>query len=952
MKKFLLFPLLLLFIQTAFAQKFTCTGTVEDTMNIKKVVFASVSAIRKSDSVLIKSNRTDQQGRFSISLSEAGNYILLVSHSQYIDYIDEFEVNETKTTVDMGKLPLMQRGQLLKEIVIKSAPGIKIKGDTLEFLADSFKVKQGATVEDLLKVLPGLQVNKKGEITAMGEKVEKVLVDGEEFFGDDPTIATQNLQSKIVEKVQVFDKKSDQAQFTGFDDGNTQKTINLKLKKGMNKGEFGKVEASAGPNDRWAIQAMANSFRDKEKFSVYGLSNSIGKTGLGWDDRNAYTGQSENIQMSEDGNFTMNESFNSDDIGGGGWNNSIPEGITKSYVGGAHYSNRWNETKEHANINYSFGRINKKTNETNNAENLFPQNRFQSRDSSATYNSRNAHRLTAKYDFAIDTNTTIYYDLAGRLNFTDNSSYSLSNNKYYTEQPISKSERNNNTESTSASVSNSFTVNHKLKKTGRTVSVNANYDYRKSESFGILTGENDYYLNGNKQELLDQKKQNTGLTHSAGVGLTYTEPLGKKILLKLSYNYNTDRTNSLKTTEVKNNSSDYNELVDSLSNDFHSNVNSNTVGLEFKYNEKKYSLTLGSRIRRSSFKQEDLIRLYQYNYNRINLFPTLRFNYKFSQFSRVTFNYSGSTTQPSISQIQPIQDNSNPLVIYVGNPNLKIGYSQSINLNYFNYKVLSSRSVYAGIWGTNQYNNVSNNRRFDELGRTIVEYVNLNGYYSTSLWAGYSAKIPKTPLEGKINLNYNYTHSPNIANNIKSITTNSALSITPGLTWSKENAFYTSLELGTTYNDNRTTQQNGRDVKFISFNPTYSFIKYIKDFEIGTDIDYVYNPPVDPYPNKFTRMLWGAYASYKLLPNRNLELKATISDILNQNKGYERTTTNNYNNERRFLTLGRYWMVGFVYNFKHGAMAEAKGKPGSRPTGMGPGGGRRGGGVQRRIIKH
>lgn len=951
MKKILFVFLLTITASPIFAQLYTCSGSVEDTMNVKKVVFASVSAIRKQDSILVKTTRTNQQGQFSLSLNTPGTYILLVSHSQYIDYVDEFTISDEKKKVEMGKLPLMQRGQLLKEIVIKSAPGIKVKGDTLEFLADSFKVKQGATVEDLLKVLPGLQVNKKGEITAMGEKVEKVLVDGEEFFGDDPTIATQNLQSRIVEKVQVFDKKSEQAQFTGFDDGNTQKTINLKLKKGMNKGEFGKVEASAGPNDRWSFQGMANSFRDKEKFSLYGLSNSIGKTGLGWDDRNAYTGQGENMQMSEDGGFMMTDNMNADDVGSNSWNNMMPEGITKSYVGGAHYSNRWNETKEHANINYSFGRINKKTRETNDAENLYPQNRFQSHDSSDTYNSRNAHRLTAKYDFAIDTNTTIYYDLAGRLNFVDNSSYSLSKNKFYTEQPISSSERNNNTASTTASASNSVTVNRKLKKTGRTVSINANYDYRKSESNGMLTGENDYYLNSNKQELLDQRKRNTTLTNSAGVGLTYTEPLSKKLLLKLSYNFNTDRNNSLKTTEVKDSTSaDYSILIDSLSNDFHSIVNSNTAGLEFKYNEKKYSVTVGSRIRRSSFQQEDLIRLYQYNYNRINLFPTLRFNYKFSQFSRVNFNYSGNTTQPSISQIQPIQDNTNPLVIYVGNPNLKIGYSQNINLNFFNYKVLSSRSVYAGVYASNQYNMVSNNRRFDELGRTINEYVNLNGFYSVTSWGGYSSKIPKTPLEGKFNLSYNYTHSPNIANNVKSITTNSALTLTPGLTWSKENSFYTSFEIGTTYNNNKTTQQNGRDVKFISLNPTYSFIKYVKNVEMGTDFDYVYNPPVDPYPNKFSRFVWGAYASYKLLPNKNLELKANIYDILNQNKGYERTTTNNYNNERRFLTLGRYWMIGFVYNFKHGAMAEAKGAPGSRPPGMGPGG-RRGGG-QRRIIRN
>jgi hypothetical protein len=435
--------------------------------------------------------------------------------------------------------------------------------------------------------------------------------------------------------------------------------------------------------------------------------------------------------------------------------------------------------------------------------------------------------------------------------------------------------------------------------------------------------------------MIDQKKKDDFVANVLSSDLTYTEPLSKKVLLKLSYGITSDNSHSSKTTKVKPTGSiDYSDRVDSLSSDFSSDIFSQTAGLEFKYNEKKYNVTLGSKARYSMFKQMDLVRNRRYDYNRVNLFPTLRFNYKFDQFRRFTFSYSGSTKQPNISQIQPVQDNSNPLNIIIGNPNLKMGYNQNININYFSYKVLSSRSLYAGIMFTNSFNNIATNRTLDEFGRTINRYVNLNGGYNASLWGGINTKIPKTPIDGKMNVSGSFAHTPTIINNLEGNSNSFSITLTPGLSYSKEDKMYLSLDLGTIYTNTQNNLQTSRDITFFSFAPSASMNFYLpKNIEIGTDADYLYNPPVGPYANSFDRFIWNGYIAYKMLKSKTLEWRASMNDILNQNKGYERSTTANYNTERYFQTLGRYWMIGMVWNFNTGPLATSQKGMGGPPKG-------------------
>src|SRR5258705_2412454 len=328
--------LLLLFIaSSAFSQSQTLKGTLKDTSENRTLINTVISVLTKKDSVLVKFARADKDGNFKIQGLKEGSYILMITHPYMGDYFDNVEV-KSDAPLELGNVYLTPKSKLLSEVIVKSGSPIKIKGDTLVYTADSFKVRPGANVEELLRRLPGITVDKSGQITAMGERVKKVLVDGEEFFGSDPGIATKNLRADAVKEVEVFDKKSDQAEFTGIDDGVRDKTINLKMKE--MKGYFGKAELGGGLKDKYNNDVMINSFMGKRKMAAYGIMSNTGQTNLDWQDAQNYGGgdiDGMSSGISDDGGMFIMISGGEDSYGEG------RNGIPKNWNGGLHYSNKF-----------------------------------------------------------------------------------------------------------------------------------------------------------------------------------------------------------------------------------------------------------------------------------------------------------------------------------------------------------------------------------------------------------------------------------------------------------------------------------------------------------------------------------------------------------------------------------------------------------------------------------
>jgi len=322
MRTHLLLLLILCLSLSSIGQRASIKGSVADTIDRKNLQNTLVTLMRASDSGLVKFTRVDKSGQFSIPDLDSGKYILMITHPYVGDLFDQVSLTPGQTK-NMGNISMIPKSKLLAEVIVKSGSPIRIKGDTTIYTADSFKVRPGANVEELLRRLPGISVDKDGKITAMGERVNKVLVEGEEFFGSDPGIVTKNLRADNVKEVQVFDKKSDQAEFTGIDDGVKNKTINLKLKE--LKGYFGKIELGGGLDQKFNNSAMANAFKAKRKLAAYGIMSNTGQTNLDWQEAQNYGGGMDGMEsgVTDDGGVYISINNSGEDNFYGG-RNGIP----------------------------------------------------------------------------------------------------------------------------------------------------------------------------------------------------------------------------------------------------------------------------------------------------------------------------------------------------------------------------------------------------------------------------------------------------------------------------------------------------------------------------------------------------------------------------------------------------------------------------------------------------
>ncbi len=928
MKKLTAVLLCLVCAYTGFCQHASLKGNVVDTFSNKKLTNTVIAVLHAKDSILYKFTRTDAAGKFEFNNLQAGKYLLLVSSPSYADFVDPFTLSDT-TQFNYNNVILSLKARLLEAVVVRqTVSSIKLKGDTTEYAADSFKVQPNASVEDLLKKLPGIQVDKNGQITAQGQKVQKVLVDGEEFFGDDPTLVTQNLRADMVDKVQVFDKKSDQAAFTGIDDGQKAKTLNLKLKDNKKNGYFGKLNVGAGTNGYHDNQAMFNMFKKKQKISAYGIISNTGKTGLNWQERDSY-GQSNTDNVSYDETsgyyFSMGQSDDLDT-----WNGQYNgQGFPLVQTGGLHYNNKWDDDKQSINGNYKILQLHVDGNSTTNSQNFLPDKSWYYTNSQQGFTNKILrNRANGSYEIQLDSTSSVKIMADGgtdhKITNTLNSSQTLAQDSTL----MNENQRSLTTTGDMNTVNGNILWRKKLKKKGRTLSFNLIERYNKNNSTGFLNSLTKFYKNGGVDSVqrIDQYKTNASESVLFDTKLTYSEPLSPTSALVFNYGIVVNNSNSNRNSFNKNPDGKYSQLDTAYSNDYEFNMFTHRGGVSYSMTKKKFRMNVGGNVGLTNFDQKDMQRNIVQKRDFVNWYPQANFSYSFTNQRRLNFNYNGSTTQPRIDQIQPLRTNDDPLNIVIGNPNLKPQFGNSFWLNFSDYKVLTER----GIWISTSYsftqNAISNKSTIDNTGKRTTQAVNVDGIRSASVYLDYGFKLKKLDLRVGANGNLNMSRYVGYVNDVLNVTNSGNYTGGIYLGKYKEKKFDISLNASATYTNSKSSVQQTAENNYWSFNirPDADVFLPLK-FQVHTDCNFNLRQKTQAFYDNNNVILWNAWLGKKFLKNDALLIKAAVNDLLNQNIGFNRQVNSNFNSQTTYSTIRRYLMFSAVWNFtKAGVAAPAQ----------------------------
>ncbi len=902
--------MLCLFYHVDAQQSASIKGSLQDTVSLKSVAYTSVLVINPTDSVILGFTHSTERGAFTINNLPAKKVRLLITRPGFADYEDFLTLSEGQIT-DVGTVNMISKTTLLQEVIIRDRiDAIRIKGDTTEFLVDSFLTNKHASVEELMKKLPGIQVDKDGKITAQGKEVKKVLVDGEEFFGDDPTIATKNIKATQVESIQVFDKKSEQATISGIDDGVSDKTINLKLKEDAKKGYFGKVSAGVATDSRYEHDAMFNRFNKKQKISFYGAASNTNKTGLSWDDQNKYGGSGMTEYESEDGNTYMYYSGDNMGFYGGG--------IPQTWYVGAHYSDKLKNDKHAFSFNGSHKEMTVRGFDANYSQYILPDTFYFNNQENRFNNFKKGDNFSGNYTLALDSFTTLKFKLSGsQTSFINNSTFETTNRNQLNALVNANKQTKTNT-GKNEKIESSINLIRKFRLKGRSLSLGFTQSYNQGNDDGYLNSDVKIYTNDTTftSTNFDQKKVNNSYSERYSGSITYTEPFGKKFFVISDYGINVNQDKSALLTLVKQGGSDYTQQLDSLSNDFRYDVLINKGGLSLKYQFKKITTSLGGRISYTDMHQNNLVNDSVRDQRFVNYFPAARFNYKLGTNTSFTINYNGRTRQPSVQQIQPLIDNSNPLVIYKGNTNLVQSFTNSFGMSYNSYKPLKGSGMWSSLSYTETYNDFAQRNDVTPDGRRTYQTVNIDGNYSVSGYLYQYLTIKKLKVSVSNNISLGQSKNVSFVNGIINANTNRTFSFGTNLGKEKENKYEIRVEADWDYTNSISSIRPDFVTSYwISSYKCYLDIYLPKKFKFETNVNYSVRQKTSEFDRNLNTVIIGMEINRKFTKKENWEVGFAVKDLLNQNIGFSRTATSNFINENVQTVLRRYFMLTVTYNF-------------------------------------
>lgn len=922
-------------------------GVLVDRMDGSPLISATLRLLNAKDSSMVKGAMSDVDGRFRITGIGRGRYLLESSYVGYQTTLTPVNLKTSDASVRLDTIRMAGNSVVLKEAeVVGIKAEVKVMQDTVEYNADSYKTQPNAVVQDILKRLPGVEVDSEGKITAQGKEITKILVDGKEFFSDDAQVASKNIPASMVDKLQVIDRKSDLARLTGVDDGEEETVINLTIKKDMKKGWFGNVTAGYGTDGRYSGNFMVNRFVNDNQISILGGANNTNELAF---------------SMPGSGRFRRFGGVNGVNTSQSvGVNFNVGNEETFRVGGDLMYSHSDQRTDTKSNKQYLFA-------DSTSFENSLSRTRDQSHNVTGNFRLRwemdSANTFDFRPSFLLSYNQSDSYSESELL--AGDASRSLVN----TTQNTLKSD------GTTYDVGGELVYNYKFRRRpGRSFSTQVSYKFSNTVEDETTYSVNKFFLVPDEDEIRDQMVDYHQWSNRVGARLTWTEPLGdikKARFLTFAYRmnyvfnnsdklvYNIDRAYSTEkamqmlesdygilTNPMVANAMAYDSGVfdEDLSNRFRNDQFTQSLRLGFRQNREDYRLDGGVSVEPTMMSSENLLNSAKsIPENWVwNFAPFLRFRYKFSKTESLALDYRGRSKSPTMTQLQPVPDYSDPLRVVQGNPELLPSFTHRFNVRYNNFNKERQSSIMTFVSADLTQNSIVTNTQFDKNtgGRTIT-YDNVNGDWTLSGMLMYNSPVGHKGWRVSNHTFLRYARTVGYNNGLLNKSGNLMVSQTPGV------AFRTDIfdvELRPYYTLQHTSNSVQQDNRLVHSYGSRFNAGYYAPFGLSISTDVSYGNSIgysDGFDNE--QWLWNATVSYSFLKGKSATISLKAYDILREKQNISRAVTANYIEDREFNTVTRYFMLSLTYKFaKMGDNTEPPAMDyGGHHIGPGPRGGHR-----------
>ena len=900
----------------------TVEGVLTDSLD-QPLVSATVVLLQAADSVIASFGITNAKGQFNLQRIIMGEYLLQATYIGYKSYSEYMKLSGDPLETNVGVIRMDPETTLLNEALITADRiPMQIRKDTIVYNADAFKTKPNAIVEDLLKQLPGIEVEEDGNIKAQGEDVRRVLVDGKEFFGNDPKIATKNLPADVVSHVEVFDKQSEMAEFSGIDDGIREKTINLELKEDRKQGVFGRLSGGLGNNERWEGKASVNRFDKNQQISFLGILNNTNQQGFSINDYISFAGGMQNVMGRGGGRSGI--SINANETGVP-INQGISDGLVQTGATGLNFNRDFGEKTE-LNLSYFFNDINNRIEQHVRRENYLSENSFLSEE----YDERETDNLNHRF------NMSLLYKLDTTQNLKLNANFSLNNSEYFNtglssvldgESVIQNEGWRDNESTGDRNSADGELIYRKRFKKGRVFTTSLNVGWSRNDQGALLQSVSLFPDEGGqiiRADSLLQNQQEAADQTDYGIRLSYTEPLGKGKYVELNFTRRNYSNELLK--DVYDLENGYPGIFNSsLSNHYNRDYTYDNGGISFRWNKGTSNLNLSVNLQQSDLDGQILSNETAIQKKYTNLLPRIRWNYDFSNSTHFTADYGTSVREPSLEQLQPIVDNSNPLNIYIGNPDLRPEYRHNLRLRFMSFSQFTMTGLFASIGATYTDNSITNARLVDEYFRQLTTPVNIDHDWRLSSFAGFSTPLKLIRTRINVHTNFSYSNGIIFVNNQENETNRYNTSIDISFNNIKKDIL--DIRMGGRLGHNLTKYSEDKNLDQDYFNHRYYTdltITLLKSWAINSSFTYSIYSGGTLAENRNVP-IWHAGISKYLMNNRG-ELKLAAFDLLNENIGIHQNVDLNYIEDIRINSLGQYFMLSFTYNLnKFGSEERGRG---------------------------